>query len=160
MRRTVGGSTLRFTHAPTDSTLLQLSSAAPANVVYAGSYYGNQVVDGFSVVGVHNPSGDLQKYSVGTISGYSNCKTANDGTIDCSPANVSNGNMFTVAWQRGITEGGSSGSALFASANDGKRYLVGTLMGGSSSCQNRNGKDDYGRFERAFAAGINKWLAP
>ena len=159
-RRYSGGATLRFTHAPTDATLLQLNSGVPANVVYAGSYYGSQVGSGSGVIGVHNPAGDLQKYSVGTVSGYSNCTLRNDGTIDCSAANVSNGNMFKVTWRRGVTEGGSSGSAIFTEANGGKRYVVGNLMGGGSSCQNPSAQDDYGRFERSFAAGINKWLAP
>ena len=65
-----------------------------------------------------------------------------------------------MGWQQGITEGGSSGSAIFVRAESGRRYVVGNLMGGSSSCQNPTGTDAYGRLDRSFAAGINKWLAP
>ncbi|MFD1710116.1 endoproteinase ArgC [Ottowia sp. GY511] len=158
--RVLGGTVLRFTHAPTDSTLLQLNRAAPASVVYAGSYYGDGVGSGTSVLGIHNPRGDLQKFSVGAVKGYSSCTMGGNGAIDCDTANAAGGNMFIVGWQRGITEGGSSGSAIFAQSEAGKRYVVGNLMGGSSSCQNPNGSDHYGRFGRSFAAGINKWLAP
>ena len=155
-----GGATLRFTKASTDASLLQLNNAAPANVVYAGSYYGNQAVVGTEVIGVHNPAGDLQKYSIGSIQGYSNCTPAANGLLSCPETDAASGNLFTVGWQKGVTEQGSSGSALFVTTKDGMRYVAGTLWSGNASCQNPQGTDRYGRFERSFAAGINKWLAP
>ena len=39
------------------------------------------------------------------------------------------------------------------------RYVIGALHGGSASCQNQGGADFYGRFQRAFGAGINRFLA-
>ena len=155
-----GGAVLRFTHAPTDATLLQLNSAVPASVVYAGSYYGNEVVTGTPVVGVHNPAGDLQKYSIGTVQGYVNCSATPGGAVSCTGATAANGNLFSIGWQKGVTEGGSSGSAIFAESTNGRRYVVGNLWAGNASCQNPQGTDSYGRFERSFAAGINTWLAP
>jgi hypothetical protein len=45
---------------------------------------------------------------------------------------------------QGVTEGGSSGSALFTSSG---RQLIGQLYGGYSSCANPTGADIYGRFD-------------
>jgi hypothetical protein len=154
--RTIGGATLLTTNTSTDTTLLQLRGQLPANVVYAGSYFGSQAVSGVGVLGVHHPAGDLQKYSIGTINGYANCPQG-DGA--CTSANFTTGGMFRVGWQQGTTEGGSSGSAIFVQS-DGKRYVAGALHGGSASCQNTSGSDYYGRFEQSFAAGIQRWLAP
>ena len=154
--RTTGGATLLTTNAANDTTLLQLRGQLPANVVYAGSYFGSQAVPGTGIVGIHNPSGDLQKYSIGSINGYANCPLE-DG--NCTNATVTTGGMFRVGWQQGTTEGGSSGSAIFVQS-DGKRYVAGALHGGNASCQNPNGSDYYGRFEQSFAAGIRRWLAP
>lgn len=149
-----GGAQLLFTNSEVDTTLLRLNRAAPANVVFAGSYFGSSVGVDAAVLGVHHPKGDLQKYSLGTIIGYGGCA---NGT--CSVQSASNGSMFRVRWNRGTTEGGSSGSALFAQdSNTGTHYVVGALHGGNASCSNPNGQDFYGRFERAFAAGISNWL--
>jgi hypothetical protein len=38
--------------------------------------------------------------------------------------------------------------------------VVGDLHGGSSSCQNPQGSDFFGRFDRSFASGIRNWLVP
>ena len=41
----------------------------------------------------------------------------------------------------------------------GTRYFIGVLHGGTASCSNRDGYDVYGRFDRAFADGLQNWLA-
>jgi hypothetical protein len=152
--RLFGGARLLFSHAHLDTTLLQLNTSPPANVVYAGSYFGAGAVPGVGLAGVHHPAGDLQKYSLGEIVGYANCAI---GGSSCSRTGAEAGAMFEVTWQRGTTEGGSSGSAIFARSGD-RRYVVGALHGGSASCQNPGGSDFYGRFERAFTAGVRNWL--
>ncbi len=38
------------------------------------------------------------------------------------------------------------------------RYVVGALHGGSASCQNPQGADFFGRFDRAYYRGIGSWL--
>ena len=153
-QRMVGGARLLYTSDSVDTTLLQLNSAPPDNVVYAGSYFGRDAVPGVGVVGVHHPRGDLQKYSVGSVDGYGNCNSQG-----CSSASASNGGMLRIGWSSGTTEGGSSGSAIFAQHKDtGLRYVIGALHGGNASCSNREGSDFYGRFEISFAAGINQWL--
>ncbi|MFT4193178.1 trypsin-like peptidase domain-containing protein [Ottowia sp.] len=153
MARVTGGAQLLYSDSSVDATLLRLNSQPPANVVYAGSYFGDGAVTGVGVAGVHHPRGDLQKYSVGTIAGYANC-----GDSSCSSASVDGGNMLQIGWTTGTTEGGSSGSAIFASAGGSALYVVGTLTGGSASCENPSGADFYGRFNRAFYRGANTWL--
>ena len=109
------------------------------------------------MLGVHHPAGDLQKMSIGSIRGYTNCSFGSNGSAQCLEAGVSDGAMFRVSWRQGTTEGGSSGSAIFVQAND-VRYVVGALSSGSASCQNPSGTDAYGRFELSFADGIRNWL--
>ena len=150
--RIEGGADFLWTDEVIDTTLLRLSGPPPANVVYAGSYFGSGVVPGLEVTGIHHPAGDLQKYSVGQALGYATCV---GGT--CSQADVTSGGSLRVSWQSGTTQGGSSGSALFARSGNA-HYVVGTLFGGNASCQNASGSDYYGRFEKSFAAGINQWL--
>ena len=62
---------------------------------------------------------------------------------------------FSMSWQSGITEGGSSGSGIFL--ND-TQQLVGTLHGGSSSCDTPAGPDFYGRFDIPYQAALHQWL--
>lgn len=155
------GAELLFTDAKTDASLLRLRGQMPADVVYAGSYFGGNVpmydanrelAPDDLVVGIHNPAGDVQMISFGAVLGYANC--ANDR---CARANADNGSMLQVLWGQGSTEQGSSGSAIFA-ALGGRYYVVGSLHAGNASCSNLEGTDYYGRFDRAFAAGLGNWL--
>lgn len=150
----VGGSELLFTNATYDTTLLKLNKKPPSGAVYAGSYFGEslQKIDG--VLGIHHPSGDLQKYSVGRITGYATCI---DG--GCATNSPSSAPMFRVGWIRGTTEVGSSGSAMFVrDVNSGTRYLAGVLHSGTASCDNQDGFDAYGRFGLVYKAGLEKFL--
>ncbi len=153
-----GGAELLYTRGTVDSTLLRLNGTLPANVLYAGSYFGADAVPGTEVLGVHHPSGDLQKVSLGGVRGYISCtEFGADGRTSCVDATESTGALLSIGWQQGTTEGGSSGSAMFVQPN-GTRYVAGVLSNGSASCQNPAGTDNYGRFQRAFADGIGDWL--
>ena len=153
-----GGAQLLYTRGTVDSTLLRLNAAPPANVLYAGSYFGGGAVPGTEVLGVHHPSGDLQKFSLGSVRGYISCtEFGADGRTTCVDGNESTGALLGVSWRQGTTEGGSSGSAIFVQPG-GTRYVAGVLSNGSASCQNPSGTDNYGRFQRAFADGIGSWL--
>lgn len=156
-----GGAEL-LDHVPSsDGSLVRLRQSPPHGVVYAGSYFGSDVHPGQTVIGLHHPQGDLQKVSVGEIMGYSSCADTTSGpsvSPSCSESD-SSGNYFVVGWDAGTTEGGSSGSSLLADVDDGT-YVVGTLYSGNASCQNPDGIDTYGRFERNFAAGMGRWLVP
>lgn len=151
--RDIGGAVLRSTHATIDTTLIELNNPPPANVVYAGSYFGDAAGTGLAVAAVHHPEADLQKYNLGSITGYVNC-----GGGYCTNASAATADMWRVLWSQGATEQGSSGSAIWAELDHGVRYVVGALHGGSSSCLSPGGPDYYGRFDRAFHAGIGSWL--
>lgn len=155
MQRLTGGALLLQAHLPTDTSLLQLRQAPPAGVVYAGSYFGAGVGMGQQVLGLHHPMGDLLKASQGQIRSYYNCNSQGW----CSGASADNGMLYEVRWSQGTTEGGSSGSALFAGLG-GTRYVVGALHGGNASCSNPGGSDFYGRYGLAFDAGLRRWLWP
>ena len=84
-------------------------------------------------VGIHHPSGDRKKISTYTT-------TATNSSV------YHPGAHWRVYWQEtetnhGVTEGGSSGSALF----DEDQRIVGTLTGGASFCDNPNAPDYYGK---------------
>ncbi|WP_240515661.1 trypsin-like serine peptidase [Acidovorax kalamii] len=152
-QRRIGGATLLHATAATDTAFMRLNVAPPAGVVYAGSYYGN-LTAGQTLAGVHHPKGDLQKFSSGTMVRFSMCA---NGT--CFSSDASDGTYLTVGWQQGVTEGGSSGSGLFHTLGD-KRYVVGQLFGGASSCQTPAGLDHYGRFDVAYRNALKQWLNP
>lgn len=151
-----GGAQLLGTSAGYDTSLLQLKSLPPAGAVYAGSYWGTLGI-GDGTLGVHHPSGDLQKYSVGSITGYATCNGNSSGNCDLD--NDSSRPLYRVGWSKGTTEGGSSGSGLFVRDKaSGTRYLVGVLHGGNASCSNQGGFDAYGRFDQVYAAGLRDYL--
>ncbi len=148
-----GGATLLFATENTDTSFMRLNSRPPVGVVYAGSFYGGVPVQ-MGVAGVHHPKGDLQKVSVGTVQFYSNCSTDT-----CQSSTPDNGNFISTNWQQGTTEGGSSGSALFVGIGS-RRYVSGQLLGGSTSCSNPGGIDQYGRFDQPYRSNLKQWLNP
>ena len=151
--RLAGGATLLYASAVTDTSFMRLNQAAPAGIVYAGTYFGG-VQAGQNLTAVHHPQGDLQKVSQGVVLRYSNCSgewcTGSDGT---------SGTFLTLGWQQGVVEGGSSGSGAFITIGP-RRYVVGQLFGGTSSCENPGGVDHYGRFDTSYRAAIKGWLNP
>ena len=70
-------------------------------------------------------------------------KTA--ATIGSTTAQSWEINTSGGGWELGVTEGGSSGSALF----DDEGRIIGQLFGGSAACagvDDNGGSDVYGRF--------------
>lgn len=145
------GATLLSSTSNPDFTLLRLNDTPPSGVTYVG-WTTTKSANGSSVVGIHHPSGDLQKISFGTVRYTVNCSLNADGSISCANSSSANGNDYQIVWNKGITEVGSSGSALFNSTG---KY-VGLLSGGSSTCY--GGEDLYSRFDLVFP-NIKKWLA-
>ncbi|RYF25048.1 MAG: endoproteinase ArgC [Comamonadaceae bacterium] len=146
-----GGATLLYQADATDVSFLRLNAAPPAGALYAGSYFG-EVATGAGLAGIHHPSGDLQKLSVGTLTGAANCTSET-----CTE--TASGSFLRLNWQQGTTQGGSSGSSVLHTV-DGKRYVVGQLLGGVASCSNRGGNDYYGRYEQSYKAALYRWLNP
>ena len=149
-----GGATLLYSNPSTDTTLLRLNDTVPAGVVYAGSYFGANVVAGTAISDVHHPEGDLQSVSIGSVIGYSNCTSSL-----CADTDRSLARFYSVRWQQGVVEPGSSGSGAFTAIGS-RRYLVGQLFGGTSSCSAPNGTDYFARFDLNYADGLQRWLNP
>ena len=146
------GATLLYATAAHDATLMRLNDAAPAGATLAGWDARGTAVTGTAIYGLHHPQGDLLKYSEGQVQSYRNCSLS-AGSITCDPGNAQS-DFVNVGWSKGVTEGGSSGSAMFAGGR-----VVGTLSGGSSSCTVSGGSDVYSRFDRTFSSQIGNWLA-
>ena len=153
-RTLTGGATLLYASETTDTALLRLNGTPPAGVTYAGWIVGGTPAIGAPVTGIHHPTGDLQKISFGNIRNYYSCAPGEAGKFSCSTAGSSTSTFYSVGWRQGVTESGSSGSALFL---DNGRYLVGQLYGGNGSCT-EPGADFYGRFDVAYNAGMSRWL--
>lgn len=152
-QRLTGGAVLLYATATTDTAFMRLNDPAPAGVVYAGSYFGG-LAPGPTLVGVHHPNGGLQKASTGVFQRFSVC-----GNQSCTDSNATQGTFMAMGWSKGIVEGGSSGSGLFHAIGS-KRYVVGQLYGGTSSCADPTGRDYYGRFDVAYRNALKQWLSP
>ena len=148
------GATLLYTDAGTDVTLLRLNEPVPAGVVFAGSYFGANAVPGQSVATLHHPWGDWLKISRGAVTGYHNCSSN-----FCSIAGSDSAGFSSVRWQQGVIEPGSSGAGVFMDMG-ARRYLVGQLFGGTSSCANPGGTDYFGRYSVSYRSALHRWLNP
>lgn len=146
------GATLLYAAESTDTSFMRLNAQPPAGALFAGSSpFGLGQYD--QVYSVHHPYGELQKYSAGSYRGTANCSTTS-----CISSTQSDAGFLSVLWFQGVTESGSSGGGLFQRLN-GNDYLVGQLLGGTSSCSNPFGNDVYGRFDLAFNASLQQWLS-
>lgn len=152
--QTISGATLRARRAQSDFCLVQINNPIPAtwDVVWNGWDKSDNIPT--KTFGIHHPSGDIMKVCV-----------------DNDPPGklTQNGNTEPVwriyDWDLGVTEGGSSGSALF----DSQGRIVGQLWRGSAACSGTNdngGWDEYGRFGRSWNDGttaatrLKDWLDP
>ena len=145
-----------------DMLLMELNSTPPASyeVVYNG--WDRLNASSSSGAGIHHPYGDVKKISTYTSSLSSATYYGGFGSNGASNAH------WRVYWAEtanghGVTEGGSSGSPLFN--NDG--LIVGTLSGGSSSCEAPTSPDLYGKFSYHWASNgsssseqLSPWLDP
>lgn len=147
------GATLLHVDQATDTSFMRLNDPAPAGVVYAGSYLGPDTTAGTAISVVHHPEGDIQKISLGTLRGYSNC------TADTCTSSDDSGNFLTAQWTQGVVEPGSSGAGAFITLGS-SRYVIGQLFGGTSTCNNPNGSDYFGRLELSYRKKLHEWLNP
>jgi hypothetical protein len=140
-----------------DMMLLELNSGIPDTYTpyYAG--WSKSTIGALSGVGIHHPSGDIKKISTFSL-------PATTGSFGGITSNTHwDVRWVTTANGHGVTEQGSSGSALF----DQNGRLVGTLTGGAASCSNTTGEDEYGKFSYHWTSngtGTNRqlksWLDP
>jgi hypothetical protein len=141
-----GGATLLVTDPTLDVTLMQLRTSPPNGAVRA-AWNASVVSTGATVVGVHHPSGDLKKFSQGTMRGYAKGPAAYGSTPRFQAGKDS---FITVQWFNGTTEGGSSGSGVFTFNTAGYYELRGGLEGGAASCSNLSGIDRYSRMDLLY----------
>lgn len=152
------GATLLYASSATDTAFMQLNSPPPGGASFS-AWSSTAPVLGSGVGMVHQPQGDLQKLSIGTLDEFDSCtKPDATGIFTCTTANSSTGNYFNVAFSSGSAEEGSSGSGLF-SFSGGQRYLIGTFLGGSGSCTKPQGSNRYGRFDIAYSVALHQWLS-
>ena len=129
----VAGTDLASTYLASDCTLLLAKGALPAGCYWDGWSNANPAVNS-ACTGIHHPSGTPQAISFGV---------KNAAAFNCgSPT----GNWNSLSWNQGITEGGSSGSAIFTDSN---HKLFGVLTCGGSGCTNTAADDGYGRWDLA-----------
>ena len=88
-----------------------------------------------SAFGIHHPNGDAKKISL------TSQVTSDEGS----------GLMF-VNWSSGVTEKGSSGSALF---NDSGKIVGASLREGVSVCGGVSGPDQYSMFKTFWIGAVN-----
>ncbi|RYJ41175.1 T9SS type A sorting domain-containing protein [Flavobacterium beibuense] len=158
---TVSGAQLKAHRAGSDFCLVQITGPIDSSwdLVFAG--WDRSTTTPTKSFGIHHPSGDIMKVSLDTGSPVSTTINAGDmGNIDT---------WEVVSWEKGVTEGGSSGSPLF----DNNGRIRGQLLGGNSECANNgnstNGNgfgDYYGRFNKSWSTGssssnrLRDWLDP
>jgi hypothetical protein len=148
----MNGAILRANDSRSDFYLMELNDMPPLNydVYYAGWDRSGDAPA--NVTGIHHPGGDVMK-----ICHYDNSPTKEED--DKSLWNIPD-------WILGVTEAGSSGSALF----DENGRIVGQLYAGRAACNGTvdNGLEDvYGRMDVSWdASGTNSstrlkdWLDP
>jgi len=153
------GSYLVATKKELDFTLLELFSGsvtATHKPFYAG--WNTSASTPQSAIGIHHPQGDTKKISV-------DMDPLGTGTFSDPSTNLNcdrNAHWIVKKWDEGLTENGSSGSAIF----DREHLVVGTLSGGpTASCTNAI-NDYYSKFSEQwnkYAAKkecLKPWLDP
>ena len=149
------GAALLYTAYNTDSTLLRLYGAPSTNVLFAGWDATVAPAVAISIHSIHHPRGDQQRLSRGTVTGYS-VRSPTDPEI-FPDSNITNGTILDVTLTTGLTERGSSGSALLK-GTDANPQVIGQLFGGSLPACGLNANNVYGRCDVAYNAGMSDWL--
>ncbi len=140
-----------------DFTLIKTAQAPSAsyNLYLAGWNAGSSAPQSGGVV--HHPKGDVTKIATYNTTASSSNAQLCDGNL--TAAGLCVGNTYTIkvwniSYSQGITEPGSSGSALY----DQNKRIVGQLSGGSSDCNGNvgNGQSDiYARTNAAWTANAS-----
>lgn len=159
--QTVSGAVLRANSSQSDMNLVEITDPSffttnATNLVWAG-WNRSKTTTPVVNFGIHHPSGDIQKV----------CRE-DDGAYRQVVNFFGNANTqmwYINQWELGVTEPGSSGSALYNETG----HLIGMLSGGSAACSgtsNNGGVDFYGRFGVAWDFGgsqssrLREWLDP
>ncbi|WP_370525913.1 trypsin-like peptidase domain-containing protein [Methylococcus sp. BF19-07] len=139
--QTFGGAQLLWTEFYRETSFLRLRNPPPANVYF--SSWDTAIRVGEAIWGVHHPRGDHTMVSKGKV-------TALQITFTDSGQGGSH-ILDEVQYIYGGTEGGSSGSGLFAVSGD-SAYWKGSLFGGSA--------EDYQNSVYSHFAGYYEQIKP
>jgi hypothetical protein len=141
-----GGATSVFGNGDLDAALVQLNQMPPPLATYLG-WDATTMEPDTTILAIHHPKGDVKKASFGTeIEIVNTPVTVTD--LETFPP----GTFYSVSWQLGIIEPGSSGSPLlsFDSAT-GKFLLRGTATAGSQfTCSAGIEIAFYARFDNLY----------
>lgn len=135
-----------------DFALLEIAEEIPEHfdVVFAG-WSASDVAPNYSIA-IHHPAGDVKKISFDQDAGQNSTY---------SYEYDANSHWRILKWDLGVTEGGSSGSALF----NRNKQVVGDLTGGEASCDYPY-NDFYSKFSDAYnkysdsSQQLKYWLDP
>jgi len=130
-------SDLTSTYLASDCTLLMVRPTLPTGIFWTGWTNANPPTNTAST-GLHHPGGAPQAISFGV---------KNAAAFNCGAPTT---NWNSLSWNNGITEGGSSGSAIY---RDSDKRMYGVLTCGASSCANTAADDGYGRWDVAVNSG-------
>lgn len=145
-RTLTGGAWLRHNNSQRDTLLLELKTTPPSGAVYASWTSAAIGATNTVIEGIHHPAGDVKMYSLGRVTQLS-------GNID------GKGPFYRVQWSTGVTEGGSSGSALYTINSSGTYQLRGGLYGGTSYCSAPTAPDYYSRLADVWSS-VQPYLSP
>lgn len=160
--KSISGAEYRSNSFGLDMALCVLSETPPDN--YNPLYAGLNLATASSLnaeerVSIHHPQGDVKKIS------YSN-KALTTYTYSDSEITLDDNAHWVAEWSSGVTESGSSGSALF----DSNSRVLGVLTGGSSECDGGGIKSEsidlYSKAGLAWnkysneTTQLKKWLDP
>jgi len=145
------GATLLGRSQDHDWALVRLNEQPPAGARFA-AWNAEPVPVGTAATTLHHPLGDLKKYARGYVG----------QTVFLADSTV-HGNFYEVPYLSGITEGGSSGSALLTFLDEGGYFEVrgGIAEGNLVSCPAAPGAiyDDYSRVEDMLPL-VRQYLTP
>jgi len=120
------------------------------NLYLAGWNAGNSAPQSGGIV--HHPAGDVTKiaiYSSPAVSANNQKLCTGSLPVTGTCTSTRSVNVWRVSYTQGVTEGGSSGSALY----DQNKLIVGQLSGGSTACGGSSSATDiYGRTNAAWTA--------
>jgi len=138
----ISGSSVRSTNESIDLTLVELSSFPP--YTYKPYLAGWDVTGAIpqKTVTIHHPQGDVKKITL----------DQNQPVTSSFLQYTSNSFWKILAWEKGTTEGGSSGAPLF----DQNRRVVGFLSGGLAEC-GRSVDDYFAKMSVAYNYSSYLW---
>jgi hypothetical protein len=142
-----GGSALLGRSQDGDWSLVRLNETPPAGTLFA-AWRAEPIAVGTSVGTIHHPEGDLGKFSAGRMTG--------DVLLDDDYVYA---HFSEIVWSQGVTEPGSSGSALVTLAPGGYYELRGGLYAGYSSCSAASAPDYFSHLEAALPL-VRQYLTP